>query len=909
MIIIIDGEKYNIKKDVHNLDNLLSVFLSLGFDVPYFCWHPALGSVGSCRQCAVKLYHDIHDTKGRLVMSCMTAVQDGLIVSIHDKESIFFRKSIIELLMINHPHDCPICEEGGSCHLQDMTVISGHTNRRYRFVKRTHLNQNIGPFMAHNMNRCISCYRCVRYYKDYADGTDFGVYGISSNLYFGRMKSGNLENQFSGNLIEICPTGVFTDKTHFGNYTRKWDLQYAPSICQHCSIGCNISAGERYGTIRKIENRYNKKINHYFLCDRGRFSYGHSNIKDRPNSIRLKKKIINIQSDISKNIVLKHVSDMINQSDKVIGIGSVRASIESNYALQNLVGVKNFSNGMIEIENQCIQLMLSILKNGGIYTPSLAEIEDYDCIIVFGEDLTQTSPRAALAIRQAIKQYAVKLSISKGIDKWNRLGILNVENNIKYPLVITNIDCTELDNVSVYRYIAPVVNQARLGFAIAHELDCYSPVVDQLDHNLIKLVKNITNLLLNSKKPLIISGSHSGNVSLIQASFNIAKSLKKRGLEVGLALFPSSVNSFGVGLLSNLSINQLLNSLVKDQKNTIIILEHDLYRTLLRYQVDLILKYSNCIIIDHQNTKIFQKGHISLPSSNLFESSGTVINYELRPQRFFQVYDPTFGKSNKIVFESWKWLNWLKDKIHYNIKQWLTLDDIINSCIKDFPIFKNIKKIVPNALFRINGQKIARSPHRYSGRTALYMDTNIHEPRQPKDDNSMFSFSMEGNNQLQSSFGYIPFTWSPGWNSIQSSYKINNLQYKNDKYSTLNLRLWDNNISNLDFFNYVPDLFIYSNKWIVVPYYFIFGSDELSQYSTVIKNYNSVFPIVINRKDALKFNFNSGDKIYFNILNQQFIFFIQYSELLESGQIGIPIGTPGIPLDLLGQEITELKKG
>ena len=110
------------------------------------------------------------------------------------------------------------------------------------------------------MNRCISCYRCVRYYKDYSDGDDFGVFGSSSNLYFGRIESGRLESNYSGNLIEICPTGVFTDKSHSENYVRKWDMQYAPSICQHCSVGCNISAGERYVILRKIENRFNKKI-------------------------------------------------------------------------------------------------------------------------------------------------------------------------------------------------------------------------------------------------------------------------------------------------------------------------------------------------------------------------------------------------------------------------------------------------------------------------------------------------------------------------------------------------------------------------------------------------------------------------------------------------------------------------
>lgn len=163
-----------------------------------------------------------------------------------------------------------------------MTVMTGHTMRRYRFTKRTHRNQELGPFISHEMNRCIACYRCVRYYKDYADGTDLGVFGAHNNVFFGRVEDGTLESEFSGNLVEICPTGVFTDKTHSSRYNRKWDMQFAPSICQGCSMGCNISPGERYGELRRIENRYNGTVNRYFLCDRGRFGYGYVNLASRP---------------------------------------------------------------------------------------------------------------------------------------------------------------------------------------------------------------------------------------------------------------------------------------------------------------------------------------------------------------------------------------------------------------------------------------------------------------------------------------------------------------------------------------------------------------------------------------------------------------------------------------------------
>src|SRR5512141_610287 len=180
--IYIDNQPYQVEAGA----NLLQACLSLGLDIPYFCWHPALGAVGACRQCAVKQFKDENDNKGRINMACLTSTKEGLRVSIEDKEVREFRASVIEWLMENHPHDCPVCDEGSECHLQDMTVMTGHDYRRYRFQKRTWRNQNLGPLVNHEMNRCIQCYRCVRYYRDYAGGEDLNSFALRDIVFFGR---------------------------------------------------------------------------------------------------------------------------------------------------------------------------------------------------------------------------------------------------------------------------------------------------------------------------------------------------------------------------------------------------------------------------------------------------------------------------------------------------------------------------------------------------------------------------------------------------------------------------------------------------------------------------------------------------------------------------------------------------
>ncbi len=207
--IIIDGKEFEVSEG----RNVLQAALDHNLDLPYFCWHPAMGSVGACRLCAVKQYRDETDETGQLTMGCMTPAIDGARVSIADPEAARFRRSVIEWLMINHPHDCPVCDEGGECHLQDMTIMTGHAQRRYRGRKRTYRNQYLGPFIHHEMNRCIQCYRCVRFYNDHAGGNDLGVFASRDRVYFGRTEDGVLESPFAGNLVEVCPTGVFTDKT------------------------------------------------------------------------------------------------------------------------------------------------------------------------------------------------------------------------------------------------------------------------------------------------------------------------------------------------------------------------------------------------------------------------------------------------------------------------------------------------------------------------------------------------------------------------------------------------------------------------------------------------------------------------------------------------------------------------
>ncbi|UNH37868.1 NADH-quinone oxidoreductase subunit NuoG [Moellerella wisconsensis] len=901
--IHVDGKEY----DVNGADNLLQACLSLGLDIPYFCWHPALGSVGACRQCAVKQYQNAEDTRGRLVMSCMTPAADGTFISIDDEEAKMFRESVVEWLMTNHPHDCPVCEEGGNCHLQDMTVMTGHTMRKYRFTKRTHLNQDLGPFISHEMNRCIACYRCVRYYKDYADGTDLGVYGAHNYIYFGRPEDGTLESEFSGNLVEVCPTGVFTDKTHSERYNRKWDMQFAPGVCQQCSLGCNTSPGERYGELRRIENRFNGSVNQYFLCDRGRFGYGYVNRKDRPRQPLLIKD--GVQQVLSAVDAMRSGAQILNQAQKVIGIGSPRASIESNYALRALVGAENFYSGLSAAEQGRLELMLNLLQKGGIYTPNLREIEGYDAVLVLGEDLTQTGARMALSVRQAVKGKAREMAAAQKVADWQIAAVMNIGQRAKYPLFVTHVDDTRLDDVAAFNYRAAVDDQARFGFAIAHAINGEAPAVDGLSAELSAKVEMVAQALASAKKPLIISGSHAASDAIIQAAANVALALKAKGNQVGLSYIAPHANSFGLAMMNAEPLDSALAQIESGAVDTAIVMENDLYRHGSAKAIDSALtKLKQLIVADHQRTAIMDKADLILPAASFAESDGTLVNQEGRAQRYFQVFDPSFYDHSIVMNESWRWLHSMQTEAQMREIDWSQLDDVIADCVAALPQFAPIVDAAPKASFRIRGQKLARSPHRYSGRTSMLANVSVHEQRQPQDKDTAFAFSMEGNNSPTAPRQQIPFAWAPGWNSPQAWNKFQTEVGGHLRFGDPGVRLFDGQDGNIGYFTTIPAAYQpKESEWIVAPYYHLFGSDEMSQRAEVIQQRMPEPYVMLNQSDAQTLGMTPGAMAEFSHAGQAYRLSVRISAHLAQGQIGLPLGMPGIAPVMAGISVNNLR--
>ncbi|HHU9800110.1 TPA: molybdopterin-dependent oxidoreductase, partial [Escherichia coli] len=600
----------------------------------------------------------------------------------------------------------------------------------------------------------------------------------------------------------------------------------------------------------------------------------------------------------------------LRQSKKVIGIGSPRASVESNFALRELVGEENFYTGIAHGEQERLQLALKVLREGGIYTPALREIESYDAVLVLGEDVTQTGARVALAVRQAVKGKAREMAAAQKVADWQIAAILNIGQRAKHPLFVTNVDDTRLDDIAAWTYRAPVEDQARLGFAIAHALDNSAPAVDGIEPELQSKIDVIVQALAGAKKPLIISGTNAGSAEVIQAAANVAKALKGRGADVGITMIARSVNSMGLGIMGGGSLEEALTELETGRADAVVVLENDLHRHASATRVNAALaKAPLVMVVDHQRTAIMENAHLVLSAASFAESDGTVINNEGRAQRFFQVYDPAYYDSKTVMLESWRWLHSLHSTLLSREVDWMQLDHVIDAVVAKIPELAGIKDAAPDATFRIRGQKLAREPHRYSGRTAMRANISVHEPRQPQDIDTMFTFSMEGNNQPTAHRSQVPFAWAPGWNSPQAWNKFQDEVGGKLRFGDPGVRLFETSENGLDYFTSVPARFQpQDGKWRIAPYYHLFGSDELSQRAPVFQSRMPQPYIKLNPADAAKLGVNAGTRVSFSYDGNTVTLPVEIAEGLTAGQVGLPMGMSGIAPVLAGAHLEDLKE-
>lgn len=887
--IRIDGNSYSVTAG----QSLLRACLSLGFNVPYFCWHPALESVGACRQCAVKLFKDDQDTRGRIVMSCMTQVTDGMRISIEDPDVRNFRARNIEWLMLNHPHDCPVCDEGGECHLQDMTVMTGHTVRRTRFKKRTHRNQDLGPFVNHEMNRCIQCYRCVRFYRDFAHGRDLDVFSTHDSVYFGRHKDGTLENFFSGNLVEICPTGVFTDKTEKKHFVRKWDLETAPSVCVHCGLGCNTIPGGRSRELRRIRNRYNSSVNGYFLCDRGRYGYEFVNSPSRISQALHKSRHNGDYEPLGVKEALALFSDILSRKERIIGIGSPRASLEENFALRALVGSDRFFAGMAHNEFNLVRREIDIMRTGPAPAISLGRVASCDAVFILGEDITNTAPVLALNVLQACRNEPMTRADALRIPRWEDRATREAVQHARGPFFLATPQDTWLDESAERVFRGPPDDIARLGFSVAHFLDEAAAGSEGSPADTVELARTIAQALHRARDPLVISGPGIGNRHVIDAAANVALALSKTNKNTRILFTTPECNSLGLTLMTSQAMDAALAAVENGEADTMIVLQNDLLRRADKVRLLACFeKLRHVVLLDHLMQATASFADLILPVATFAESTGTFINNEGRAQRFFQVFVP--GGDIK---PGWQWI---RDTLVPGAP-WRHIDDLIAAIAREFPALEYVRDAAPSADFRIEGLKVPRETPRVSGRTAIHAAVTVHEPKPPDDPDSPFAFSMEGYNG-EPPPALIPRFWAPGWNSVQALNKFQAEVGGQLAGGDPGCRVIEPDpMEQTQYREDIPAAFVPADLLIPVPLYHIFGSEELSMFSPSVAGRAPGMYIMLSSPDAGRLGLSHGDNAE---IAGKWRGPVVIRAGFPEGIAGIPSGLPGTDAGVFAGPVT-----
>ncbi|MBX7245089.1 MAG: NADH-quinone oxidoreductase subunit NuoG [Candidatus Sumerlaeaceae bacterium] len=590
--VTIDGTEHEVEAG----ENILQVCLDKGMLIPHFCYHEAMGPLGACRLCAANIA-PAADKPGRLEMTCMTRASAGMVINVNDEYATKFRKSVIEDLMLNHPHDCPVCDEGGECMLQDMTVITEHQHRRTRFPKRTWKNQYLGPLVHHEMNRCITCYRCVRYYGDYALGSDLGAYGSRNRVYFGRLNDGVLESEFSGNLIDVCPTGVFTNKRFREVYTRPWDLQTARSVCVSCSVGCNVLPGFRHTDLRRIKPAENDAVNKYFMCDRGRYGGEFVNLPSRLSDARVSGTSMMTEDGIDavaaqlKDIATKHGAGAI------AGLGSQRASLEANAALTAVLkalGSDRVACFGSQADREAARLAASITASRELPTPSLPGLEKADFVLSVGGDLTAEAPMLDLAIRQAVRQ--------------------------KAPLFIVSPRAGSLDKFAT----------ASLRTAPGTEAGIVKEIAAGGGKD---FVAQVATALKSAKSPVILCSTLHGDAALVGAVYQLAKSANTADRPCGLAYYYKSANTAGVALARKDESPEAIAADAKSGKiKALVVLERNAAAE--PALAEAIAQCEYVVAIDCYENATTNDASAVLPCVAHYQSFGTILNFEGRAQHF-----------------------------------------------------------------------------------------------------------------------------------------------------------------------------------------------------------------------------------------------------------------------------------
>lgn len=403
--IEIDGRKLTAKPN----QMLIQVADEAGIYIPRFCYHKHLSVAANCRMCLVEV-----EKAPKPLPACATPVMPGMKVFTNSEKTIAAQRAVMEFLLINHPLDCPICDQGGECELQDLAMGYGSSHSNYGECKRAVADENLGPLIATDMTRCILCTRCVRFGDEIAGVREMGATFRGEHTEIGTYVKHTMTSEVSGNIIDICPVGALTSKPYRFK-ARPFELTQTPSISPHDCLGTNVNVHTRNGTVMRVVSRENVEVNETWITDRDRFSYTALTHDDRLTKpmvkVEGKWRTVDWQHALEVAVSGIHAVAVKEGIAKVGALASPNSTVEEFYLLAKLMR----GLGSPHVDHRLRETDMRDQAEMGAY-PGLglpiAELEQCDAVVLIGSNLQKEQPLAALRLRKAVKKGAAVLVIN-----------------------------------------------------------------------------------------------------------------------------------------------------------------------------------------------------------------------------------------------------------------------------------------------------------------------------------------------------------------------------------------------------------------------------------------------------------------------------------------------------------------
>ena len=395
--IELDGQKVEVAEG----SMVMHAAEKAGTYIPHFCYHKKLSIAANCRMCLVEV-----EKAPKPMPACATPVTQGMIVRTKSDRAIAAQKSVMEFLLINHPLDCPICDQGGECQLQDLAVGYGGTQSRYEEEKRVVFHKEVGPLISmEEMSRCIHCTRCVRFGQEVAGAMELGMSHRGEHAEIETFLGQTIDSELSGNMIDICPVGALTSKP-FRYHARTWELSRRKSVAAHDSSGANLIVQVKNNQVMRVVPLENEDVNECWIADRERFSYEALNGPDRLTQPMLKQggewKTVDWQT------ALEYVANGLRNIQRDHGAGSIGALVSPHSTVEELylAGALMRGLGSDNIDHRLRHAEFAAAEGVRTLGTSIASLSTLQRVLVVGSNLRKDHPLFALRVRHAVRHGA-----------------------------------------------------------------------------------------------------------------------------------------------------------------------------------------------------------------------------------------------------------------------------------------------------------------------------------------------------------------------------------------------------------------------------------------------------------------------------------------------------------------------